>query len=212
MVMREAQDLSPTLSLDKERESDESAPGARKLRRDLLLSKRASPNCDDPFRPPLLVQGEGWGEVRWSVCAIRRKWLRHSDSQTSLSRRARCSQRSLLDQGEVRRCRAYGSLRGFLVQGPRRRGASVGERSTAKGPSPYPLPRTIAGEGMKGKRTVDANVSKKSSERSGTGQSELHWATETSSRSRKAVSGPLPYPLLGQGAGVRRSNDTSVGE
>ena len=87
---------------------------------------------------------------------------------------------------------------GFLVQGPRRRGASVGERSAAKGPRPTPWPRTIAGEGMKGKRTVDANVSKKSGERGGTGQSELHWATETSSRSRSAVNGPLPYPLLGQ--------------
>ena len=95
---------------------------------------------------------------------------------------------------------------------PRRRGASVGERSAAKGPSPYPLPRTIAGEGMKGKRTVDANVSEKSGERAGRCQSDLHWAAGASSRSRRAVSGPLPYPLLGQGEGVRRSSDASVGE
>jgi hypothetical protein len=87
---------------------------------------------------------------------------------------------------------------GFLVQGLGGAARVLVKKARREGTSPHPLPRTIAGEGMKGKRTVDANVSKKSGEHGGRGQSELHWATETSSRSRRAVNGPLPYPLLGQ--------------
>src|ERR1700747_672979 len=53
--------------------------------------------------PPLLVQvqGEGWGEVRWSLYESRSKWLRHSKIQTDLSRRSRCSLRPLPGQGEA---------------------------------------------------------------------------------------------------------------
>ena len=34
-------------------------------------------NCDDPFWP-LSVQGEGWGEVWWSLYETRSKWLRRN--------------------------------------------------------------------------------------------------------------------------------------
>ena len=80
----------------------------------LLLSKRAWHCCGGGFRHPLLVQGEGWGEVRRPLCTSGLKWLRHSGIRTNLSRLARrygCSRfsrrpvrRSICEAAEMAAC------------------------------------------------------------------------------------------------------------
>src|SRR5260370_10684627 len=49
---------------------------------------------------PLLMQGRGWGEVRWSLYETRSKSLCPSGILTDLSRRSRCSRRPLLGLGQ----------------------------------------------------------------------------------------------------------------